>query len=68
MKNFKKGDIVKTVKEIKAGIKEDGPIVCSGGATGRVASIEKNAWDGITVELDSGMTWWFKSSQLILVY
>ena len=64
MEYFQIGDKVKTVKEVRAGMHEDGPRVCDRGILGTVLEIQKNEWDGIHVKLDSGQSWWFKPGQL----
>ena len=64
--SYQIGDRVLTSKIIKAGLQEDGPIVCDQNLTGTVMEIQKNEWDGVYVKMDSGLLWWFKPGQLAL--
>jgi hypothetical protein len=57
-------DKVVTTRRIKAGLDEQGPVICEEGARGVVTSIEKSEPDGIEVRLASGHMWWFKLNQL----
>ena len=52
---------------MKAGLGEDGPVVCAAGETGMVVKVESHEPDGVHVRLDTGNMWWFKPSQLIVV-
>ena len=62
--NFQIADRVMTTREIKAGLSEDGPLVCTKGAMGTIVRVENSEPDGVHVRLDSGNLWWFKPSQL----
>lgn len=64
MENFQVSDRVITTREIKAGLSEDGPLVCKKGTMGIIVTVENSEPDGVHVLLDSGNLWWFKPSQL----
>lgn len=64
---FKATDRVKTVRNIRAGLSEDGPQVCESNTIGTVLVIERNEPDGILVRLTNGVEWWFKPNQLEIV-
>lgn len=64
MSDFKATDRVRTSREIRAGRGEDGPYVCTKGVEGDVVKIEPSEWDSVHVQLDTGVLWWFKPSQL----
>ena len=67
-KDIQVSDRVKTTRIVRAGLSEDGPIVCGAGETGMVVKVESYEPDGIHVRLDSsGNMWWFKPSQLTVV-
>lgn len=57
-------DKVVTTRRIKAGLDEQGPVICEEGTRGVVTSIEKSEPDGIEVRLTSGHMWWFKPNQI----
>jgi len=61
---FQVTDTVKTVRQIRAGRLEDGPVICEKNMCGRVVEIEKGEWDGVHVRLDNNVLWWFRPSQL----
>ena len=61
---FKIREIVKTTRNIKAGLNEDGPGVCDKGSFGTVIGIENHEPDGVHVRLTNGVEWWFKPNQL----
>ena len=60
-------DRVKTTRIVRAGLSEDGPVVCAAGQTGMVVKVESYEPDGVHVRLDSGNMWWFKPSQLTVI-
>jgi len=62
--DFKISDSVVTSREICAGRNENGPFVCHRGTKGIVVKVESGEWDGVHVELETGVLWWFKPSQL----
>jgi len=66
MANFNIDDEVVTMKEIRAGYSEDGPFICGEGISGKVLEVDLREWDGVSVELENGSTWWFKPTQLML--
>ena len=61
---FRVRDKVVARRNIKAGLSEDGPEVCSQGANGIVINVDPREPDGIHVELSNGIKWWFKPNQL----
>jgi len=61
---FSKGDRVTTSREVRAGLKEDGPAVYPEGIEGVVLEVEPREPDGIHVRLTNGSIWWFKLNQL----
>ncbi len=61
---FLKDERVMTTREIRAGLGEDGPFVCSEGVVGDVIEVEASEPDGVRVRLPNGTSWWFKPSQL----
>ena len=61
---FRLRDNVRTARDIKAGLSEDGPEICKAGTTGTVIEIESNEPDGICVLLKNNVKWWFKPNQL----
>ena len=62
--DFQVSDRVIITRDVRAGLSEDGPIVCSKGMSGVVVKVEKSEPDGIHVRLDSGNLWWFKPNQI----
>ena len=64
MKYFQVGDRVMTAKQVRAGMHEDGPVVCEASLPGIIIEIQRKEWDGVQVELESGQIWWFKPGQL----
>ena len=62
--DFEICDAVVTSRDVRAGRDENGPLVCSRGAKGVVVKVEKGEWDGVHVQLDTGVLWWFKPGQL----
>ena len=64
MKYFQVGDTVITAKEVRAGMHEDGPVVCGVNLQGTITEIQKKEWDGVGVKLETGQIWWFKPGQL----
>jgi hypothetical protein len=67
MSFFRVGDKVITSRRVKAGHREDGPIVCEAGVRGEVIKIERDEWDGVLVQLAPAQEWWFKPGQLVRV-
>jgi len=67
MSYFRVGDKVISSRRVKAGHREDGPIVCEAAVPGEVIKIERAEWDGVLVRLGPGQEWWFKPGQLIHV-
>lgn len=65
---FRVRDIVRTSRDIRAGLGEDGPEICKAGASGAVIAIESNEPDGICVLLKNNVKWWFKPNQLEMYY
>ena len=65
--DFQISDRIIVIRDIRAGLSEDGPVVCSKGTSGVVVKIEKSEPDGIHVRLDSGNLWWFKPNQIDIV-
>ena len=65
---FKVTDIVRTTRDVRAGLKEDGPKICESNAKGVVINIQSTEPDGIRVELADGIKWWFKPNQLEIVH
>lgn len=63
--SYQIGDRVLTSKDVRAGMHEDGPLVCDANVSGTVLEIQKNEWDGVHVKLDTGLMWWFKPGQLM---
>ena len=61
---FKTKDRVKTTRDVKAGLSEDGPEICKCGSSGTVLEIDSREPDGVYVELQNGVKWWFKPNQL----
>ena len=61
---FRVKDKVVAVRNIKAGLSEDGPEICSQGSEGIVINVEPREPDGVYVELNNGVKWWFKPNQL----
>jgi len=57
-------DNVRAIRDVKAGLAEKGPVVCSKGDKGVVIKIETHEPDGVHVRLENGSLWWFKPSQL----
>ncbi len=66
-KGIQVSDRVKTKKIVRAGLAEDGPVVCEAGVTGMVVKVESHEPDGVHVRLDTGNMWWFKPSQLTVL-
>ena len=66
-KGIQVSDRVKTSRIVRAGLGEDGPVVCAAGETGMVVKVESHEPDGVHVRLDTGNMWWFKPSQLTVV-
>lgn len=64
---FKLSDFVITTRDIRAGLKEDGPKICEENTKGIVINIQSNEPDGIRVQLEDGTKWWFKPNQLEVV-
>ena len=61
---FKVKDRVRTCRDIKAGLSEDGPEVCKRGSLGTVVEIQAREPDGVCVLLSNNVRWWFKPNQL----
>ena len=61
---FKKKDEVITTRNVKAGLSEDGPEICSQGTKGIVIDVDAREPDGVHVQLFNGVKWWFKPNQL----
>ena len=66
MSNFSVDDEVVTTRVVRSGYSEDGPFICNEGVQGKVLEVDTSEWDGVSVELESGATWWFKPAQLVL--
>ena len=64
---FEIWDVVRTSRPVRAGLKEDGPLVCDAGVTGVVKAIQLREPDGILVELETGADWWMMPTQLSLI-
>jgi hypothetical protein len=60
-------DRVIITRDIRAGLSEKGPLVCSKGKCGVVVKIEKAEPDGVHVRLDTGSLWWFKPNQIKII-
>jgi hypothetical protein len=67
MKKFEVSDAVSATRDVYAGAREDGPMVCTKWSKGIVICVEPNEWDGVHVKLESNVLWWFKPSQLMRV-
>ena len=65
--DFVVGDIVCTTRAIRAGLKEDGPLVCEGAVRGVVRDIQRREADGILVVLTDGTEWWMMPTQISLI-
>jgi len=63
---MRSGDEVVTTRRIRAGLREDGPLICEAGVKGRIVKIENDEPDGVHVVLENGAKWWFKPGQLRL--
>ena len=61
-------DKVRATRPVRAGLGENGPVVCDKGATGVIIKIESHEPDGIHVRLENGSLWWFKPNQLEKVH
>ena len=64
---FRAKDRVLTTRDIKAGLSEDGPKICEAGRYGVVLSVDAKEPDGVHVELQNGIKWWFKPNQLEVI-
>ncbi len=64
---FKTKDKVIANRNVRAGLSEDGPQICDRGTTGIVIDVDLREPDGIYVELQNGIKWWFKPNQLEVV-
>jgi hypothetical protein len=62
--DFRIADRVEAIRNIRAGLSEHGPLICSLGEKGVVVKVEISEPDGVHVRLDSGNLWWFKPNQI----
>lgn len=64
---FKAKDKVVANRNVKAGLAEDGPQVCTAGTVGIVIDVDPREPDGVYVVLENGVKWWFKPNQLEVI-